>query len=234
MSVRAWFVMPAAGASRRMGGPFPKQYLTLAGRTVIEHALRPLLASPRIAGGVVALSGDDPHWPGLPAELRARVRTTIGGAERCHSVLNGLHALAGVAAPSDWVLVHDAARPCLDPADLDRLLDACADDAVGGLLAVPLADTLKRADDDGRAIATIPREGLWRALTPQMFRFALLHRALSMALAAGEQPTDEAAAIEHLGLAPRLVAGSPANLKITHPGDLPVAAAVLIQEGLAQ
>lgn len=231
MPNQSWFVVPAAGASRRMGAPLPKQYLPLAGRTVIEHALAPLIDCAALAGGVVVLAADDTTWPQLPVCRRPRVKTATGGAERCHSVLNGLAALALEAGDDDWVLVHDAARPCLPAGDLARLIEICAQDEVGGLLAVPLADTIKRAGDDGRVQATVPRTGLWRGLTPQMFRLGLLRRAIETALAAGEMPTDEASAIERLGLRPRLVEGSAANLKITRPGDLAMAARLLAGEG---
>lgn len=223
---RIWFVVPAAGASRRMGGGFPKQYLRIAGRPLLEHALAPLLACTDLAGGVVALAADDAHWPSLPAALRARVSVAPGGVERCDSVLSGLRALDG-AGQHDWVVVHDAARPCLPAADLDRLIAECRSDPVGGLLAVPLADTLKRGDDGARVLETVPREGLWRAQTPQMFRRGRLIQALEAARAAGERPTDEAAAIERLGLRPRLVRGSPLNVKVTHAEDLAFAEGVL-------
>jgi 2-C-methyl-D-erythritol 4-phosphate cytidylyltransferase len=208
MSARLWFVLPAAGRSRRMGGAAPKQYLELAGRTLLEQALAPLLASPRVTGGVVALAADDATFARLP---------------RADSVLAGLYALSPAADPLDWVLVHDAARPCLEAADLERLITACEDDPVGGLLAMPLADTLKRADPAGRIAATIEREGLWRALTPQMFRLGRLIEALQVCQRDGIVPTDEAAAMEHLGLRPRLVAGSPDNIKLTEPADVEVA-----------
>ncbi|MBS1201151.1 MAG: 2-C-methyl-D-erythritol 4-phosphate cytidylyltransferase [Proteobacteria bacterium] len=225
MSPRTWFVVPAAGASRRLGGGVPKQYLEVCGRTVLEHALRALFSCPEVAGGVVVIGEGDPAWPGLPAALRARVRTAPGGRERCHSVLSGVAALE--AADEDWVLVHDAARPCLDPSDLARLVEVCRTDPVGGLLALPVADTLKRGGDDGRVAATVPRESLWRAQTPQMFRRGPLQRALEAAIAAGETPSDEAAAMERAGLRPLLVAGSPFNIKITHAADLDFAAVVL-------
>lgn len=225
MSPRTWIVVPAAGASRRVGGPVPKPYLNLLGRSVLEHSLRALLAHPGIAGGVVVLAADDNEWPRQPADLRQRVMATVGGRERCDSVLNGLRALAADA--DDWVLVHDAARPCLSLQDLSRLIDACRDDATGGLLAVPVADTLKRAGEGGRAIGTVPRERLWRAQTPQMFRHGALRSALEQALAAGEQPGDEATAMERAGHAPLLVEGSPFNIKITRPADLAFAEAVL-------
>jgi 2-C-methyl-D-erythritol 4-phosphate cytidylyltransferase len=227
---RIWFVVPAAGASRRLGGPVPKQYQPLAGRCVIEHTLEVLLSHASMAGGVVALSADDTQWPTLPAALRDRVATTVGGRERCHSVLEGLRALSS-AGPEDWVLVHDAARPCLGLADLTRLIDTCSGDAVGGLLALPVADTLKLEDGLGRVGKTVPRERLWRAQTPQMFRLGLLTSALDQAIGDGEQPGDEAAAIERLGLRPLLVEGSPLNIKITHPADLAFAAHVLAGRG---
>ena len=222
-------MVPAAGASRRVGGEIPKQYLPLCGSTVLEHALSALLGCAAIAGGVVVLAAGDGHWAGLPASLRSRVRTAPGGRERCHSVYSGLRALD--AAEDDWVLVHDAARPCVDPLDLGRLLDACRDDPVGGLLALPITDTLKRAGQEGRVLGTVPRECLWRAQTPQMFRHGPLTRALEAAIEAGEVPSDEAAAMERIGLSPLLVAGSPFNIKITHAADLEFAATVLASRG---
>ena len=223
MPVRVWFVVPAAGRSRRMGGTIPKQYLELAGCTLLEHALAPLLASTRLSGGVVVLAGDDEAFPRLPVATDLRVRTCVGGEERADSVRAGLTMLTTVADEDDWVLVHDAARPCLEASDLRRLIAACDDDPVGGLLATPLADTLKRTDDGERVVATVARAGLWRALTPQMFRIGRLAAALDACRRDGTVPTDEAAAIEHLGLRPRLVAGSPDNIKLTGPADVEVA-----------
>jgi 2-C-methyl-D-erythritol 4-phosphate cytidylyltransferase len=229
VATRTWIVVPAAGASRRVGGPVPKQYLKLLGRSVLEWSLRALLDHPAIEGGVVVLADGDEEWTGLPATLRGRVTTAAGGRERCDSVLSGLRALPG--GDDDWVLVHDAARPCVDPRDLSRLIEACHDDAVGGLLAVPVADTLKRAGDRQRVATTVAREGLWRAQTPQMFRHAPLRAALEQALAAGEKPGDEATAMERAGHAPLLVEGSPFNIKITRPTDLDFAEAVLRARG---
>ncbi|HXH01714.1 MAG TPA: 2-C-methyl-D-erythritol 4-phosphate cytidylyltransferase [Candidatus Competibacteraceae bacterium] len=220
---RHWAVVPAAGVGKRMQAARPKQYLRLAGRTVIEHTLHTLLAHPRIAGVVVAVAADDPYWPAQRLAAGKPLLTAPGGTERCHSVANALARLAGLAAADDWVLVHDAARPCLRHEDLDRLLDTLADDAVGGLLAVPVRDTLKQADAAERVTATVDRSRLWHALTPQMFRYGLLRRALDSALAAGILVTDEAAAVEALGLAPRLVEGRADNLKITRPEDLALA-----------
>jgi 2-C-methyl-D-erythritol 4-phosphate cytidylyltransferase len=174
-----WVVMPAAGAGRRMtGAPVPKQYLRLDGRCVIEHALAPFLADPRCLGVVVALAADDDRFEALPLTADARVRTAVGGRERRDSVLAGLQALAGVAGPDTWVLVHDAARPCLPAADLERLLEALPTAEDGALLALRVADTLKRADHDGRVVATVPREHVWWAQTPQAFRYARLVAAL--------------------------------------------------------
>jgi 2-C-methyl-D-erythritol 4-phosphate cytidylyltransferase len=219
-----WLVMPAAGIGRRFGADRPKQYAPLGGRTVIEWALAPFLTDARCAGAVVALAADDPHWMAIAPPT---VLVTAGGQERSHSVRNGLAALAGRAQDDDWVLVHDAARPCLPRQDLDRLLADLATHPVGGLLATPAADTLKRADASLSVQQTVDRAGLWRALTPQMFRYGRLCEALDRAHAAGRIPTDEAQAIEWLGDAPRLVAGAAANLKITSAADLAIAAALL-------
>jgi 2-C-methyl-D-erythritol 4-phosphate cytidylyltransferase len=223
---RAWAVVPAAGTGRRMGANVAKQYLSLLGRPLLGHALESLLASPRIEAVVLVVAADDMRWPeAVPAD--APLLTAIGGAERCHSVLNGLLRLADRAAPDDWVLVHDAARPCLSHEELDALFVALERDPVGGLLAVPVADTLKAADDSGRVLRTLPRDSLWRALTPQMFRYGLLRDALAAAIEAGVMVTDEAAAMERAGHRPALVAGRVANLKVTGPEDLALAEAVL-------
>lgn len=219
---RCHAVVPAAGVGRRMGAAVPKQYLPLAGRCVLAHALDRLLAEPRIGRIVVALGPEDDWWPTL-ALSDPRIVRTDGGAERADSVLNGLRALDGIAADEDWALVHDAARPCLAPADLDRLFAELADDPVGGLLAVPVYDTMKRADADGRVMQTVDRTGLWHALTPQMFRYGLLRAALEDAALAGATITDEASAIERAGLRPKLIEGRADNLKITRPGDLRLA-----------
>lgn len=222
--MRYWLVMPAAGIGRRFGGERPKQYAPLAGRTVIEWALAPFLRDARCAQAVVALAPGDPYWGAIAP---GRVMSVPGGAERSHSVRNALTALAPHAGERDWVLVHDAARPCLPGADLERLLGELAAHPVGGLLASPAADTLKRADAAGCVAETVDRSGLWRALTPQMFRYGPLCAALDQAHAAGRTPTDESQALEWLGERPALVAGSAANLKITAAADLTVAAALL-------
>ena len=222
---RHWALIPAAGAGKRMGSAIPKQYLPLAGRPVIAHTLDIFLRHPRIAGLVVAVGAEDEWWPAVAADLAPDKPLWVaeGGAERCHSVLNGLEMLRGHAHPKDWVLVHDAARPCLTGEDLVRLLDELADDPVGGLLAAPVRDTLKQADGAGRVATTVDRSRLWHALTPQMFRLDLLHESLRAALAHGLLVTDEAAALEAAGFCPRLIEGRMDNLKITRPEDLVLA-----------
>jgi 2-C-methyl-D-erythritol 4-phosphate cytidylyltransferase len=229
--MRYWVVIPAAGVGTRMGAAIPKQYLPLAGRPLIAHALRRLAGHPRVAGVVVVLAGDDRWWGSVDLDGHEHLRRAEGGAERCHSVVNGLEALAAEAHEDDWVLVHDAARPCVRRADVDRLMDEVGDDPVGGLLGLPVRDTMKRADAHGRVIETVSREGLWHALTPQMFRYGLLRRALAGALAAGRLVTDEAQAVERAGGRPRMVEGSPDNLKVTRPEDLALAETFLAAQG---
>jgi 2-C-methyl-D-erythritol 4-phosphate cytidylyltransferase len=243
--MRYWLVMPAAGAGRRFGAELPKQYAPLEGRTVIEWALTPFLADPRCAHAVVAVAPGDRHWEGVAGRLArtgaggtSRVTSVAGGEARSHSVRLGLARLEARAAPDDWVLVHDAARPCLSAGDLDRLVTALATHALGGLLASPVRDTLKRARDPATepesaaqaapgVSATVERSGLWRALTPQMFRFRPLCTALDAAHAAARLPGDEAQALEWLGERPVLVEGAATNLKVTSAGDLALAAAIL-------
>jgi 2-C-methyl-D-erythritol 4-phosphate cytidylyltransferase len=221
-------VIPAAGSSRRIGrsGP-PKQYLQLAGRTVIDWAIAPFLERADCERIVVVIAESDPYWSKESLARHPKISTSIGGAERVDSVHAGLRALVALANEDDWVLVHDAARPCLRATDLSRLIDELADDGVGGLLGAPLVDTLKRADASDRVQATVPRESLWRALTPQMFRYGVLDRALRAAGDSGVVPTDEAQAVEALGLQPRLVRGDPDNIKITLPEDIERAARLL-------
>jgi 2-C-methyl-D-erythritol 4-phosphate cytidylyltransferase len=222
---RYWAVVPAAGVGQRMGSAIPKQYLPLVGRPVIVHTLETLLRYPPLAGVVVAIGADDGWWPAMAIEIDSAklLRVVTGGVERGQSVLNGLEALREWASPDDWVLVHDAARPCLSTEDLDRLLAELDADPVGGLLAVPVRDTLKQADAAGRVTTTVDRSRLWHALTPQMFRLGLLRDALRDALARGLTVTDEAAAMEAAGFAPRLIEGRADNLKITRPEDLALA-----------
>jgi 2-C-methyl-D-erythritol 4-phosphate cytidylyltransferase len=214
-----WLVVAAAGGGRRFGGEVPKQYSPLAGRSVIEWALAPFLDDARCTGVVVALAPDDHWFETLPLSRHARLTTVAGGRERGDSVRRALEALP--AAESDWVLVHDAARPCVSPGEIEALLGA-APDEIGAVLAVPVADTLKRSDA-GHVIGTEDRAALWRALTPQMFRVGLLRSALAQASDAGRAPTDESQAVEWLGHQPRLVHGSTRNIKVTEPGDLALA-----------
>lgn len=225
-STSYWLVVPAAGRGARYGGDTPKQYLSLGGRTVLEHALAPFLADPRLSGAVVALDPGDAHYATLPLAADRRVERVTGGAERADSVRAGLARVADLAEGADpWVLVHDAARPLVTRTEIDALVGALGDSPDGALLALPVADTLKRAADDGRVAATVDRSGLWRALTPQAFRLSRLMRAL--AAAGGRQVTDEAQAIEADGGRPRLVPGLETNLKVTRPGDLAIAARLL-------
>ncbi len=216
-----------------MGAAVPKQYLPLADRTVIEWSLEPFLRLERTSGVVVVISAGDSRWTQTHLAGHTKITTTLGAAERMDSVVAGLKALESRAAAHDWVLVHDAARPCLSSADLDRLLNQLSDDEVGGLLAAPVVDTLKRADDQQRVAQTVSREKLWRALTPQMFRFELLRRALQAAVENGVAVTDEAQAIEARGLRPKLIAGDADNIKITLPEDLPRAERILRARGAA-
>jgi 2-C-methyl-D-erythritol 4-phosphate cytidylyltransferase len=211
----------------------PKQYLDLKGRTVLEWAIAPFLRLSTCERIAVVLAAGDDRWRDLPVMKDARILTAKGGSERAQSVCAGLSALREFASDDDWVLVHDAARPCLGDSDLKALITQVGDDAVGGLLAVRVVDTLKRADEHGRVAETLPREGLWRALTPQMFRFGILQRALAASAERRFAVTDECQAVEMLGLRPRLITGSVNNLKITTPEDLEQAARILSGRGHA-
>lgn len=223
----SWAIVPAAGAGRRFGAEIPKQYLPLLGEPMLCRTLDRLLGHPAIDGVVVALAADDTLWPGWRERHGKPVLTCTGGGERADSVLAALQALPATVTEDDHVLVHDAARPCLHPDDLDALLAVGRADPVGAILGAPVRDTLKRAGDGGRILGTEPRDRLWRAFTPQMFRRGGLTRALSAALAAGAQVTDEASAMERLGLKPRLVEGREDNLKVTTPADRVLAEFIL-------
>jgi len=220
-----WAVVPAAGIGSRMASAVPKQYLPLLGKTILQQTLEKLHC-PQIAGIVVCIAGDDPYWKQL--NLPMPVIEADGGVERCHSVLNGLIALQQQksAQPDDWVLVHDAARPCVRLEDIKKLMDQLADHPVGGLLASPVRDTMKRSTENAQhheVIETVPRTDLWHALTPQMFRLKLLSDALQQVINNGELVTDDAQAIERLGYQPVLIEGHADNIKITHPQDLTLA-----------
>lgn len=223
MTGEVWAVIPAAGRGTRFGGEVPKQYLEAAGQPLIAHALDALLGHPRVAGAVVALAADDRLWPGWTRRRGKPLLRCVGGGERADSVLAGLQALPAGLADDALVLVHDAARPNLHRGDLDRLIEAAADGTDGAILAAPVRDTLKRADGGACIVATEPRDGLWRALTPQAFRRGALLQALRKARAAGVVVTDEAMAMERSGAHPRLVEGREDNLKVTTPADLALA-----------
>jgi 2-C-methyl-D-erythritol 4-phosphate cytidylyltransferase len=221
---RHYAIVPAAGSGARFGSEVPKQYLELAGKPLIHHALSALCRCPRIDRVWVILSPGDGWWGAYDwSDLGAKLQVVFcGGLTRAQTVANGLEA-AAILADDDWVLVHDAARPCLSQQMLASLCDALADDPVGGLLAVPVADTLKRADAQQRVVATEPRDGLWQAQTPQMFRYRLLREALAGNFAL----TDEASAVEAAGYKPRLVRSATSNLKVTYPADLRLAELIL-------
>lgn len=221
--VAYWAILPAAGVGARMEADCPKQYLPLAGRTVIEHSLDALLNHPAICGAVVAISDTDDYWADLAYQHDKPVHKAEGGAERCHSVLNALHRLAGIAELDDWVLVHDAARPCVRQDDISQLIERCQSHPVGGILAVPVKDTIKQSNQNSLVSKTVDRESLWHAQTPQMFRLGMLRDALEQALADGVSITDEASALEHAGQQPLLVEGHADNIKITRPEDLSLA-----------
>ncbi len=227
-----WSVVPAAGVGLRMGGVLPKQYLKLGKQTIIEHTLNRLRNHPLISGVVLVISSEDPHWQQLQLpECATPLWIAEGGAERCHSVLNGLDKLQEFASDDDWVLVHDAARPCLRSTDINKLIEGLQCHSVGGLLGLPVADTIKQVGDDGMIIKTVDRRALWRALTPQMFRVGLLKKALKHALSKEYMVTDEASAVEFYGYCPLMIEGSADNIKITHPNDLSLAETFLQQQG---
>ncbi len=218
-----WAVVPAAGSGTRMNAALPKQYLPLLGKTIIERTLERLASVPEITGIVVAIARDDTHWPGIRLPARVEVLTAVGGAERHLSVLNALRALRGRVPDNDWVLVHDAARPCVHPADIRKLISALRDHPVGGLLGIPVADTMKRVEAGGCVTGSVDRSGLWHALTPQMFRLRALIEAIERAGAGPCAITDEASAVEFTGLRPLMVTGRRDNIKVTTAGDIHLA-----------
>ena len=246
MNDRLWIVLPCAGAGSRFAevdGHVPefatpaavKQYAPLGNGTVLGVVLERMLELQPARIVLVVARGDEAWRRCVPEHGRDRIVSVLGGTTRSASVLNGVRALAGDAAEADWVMVHDVARPCITHAQCVRLLAAVANDKAGGLLAVPVTDTIKQGSGDGShavALRTIPRAGLWAAQTPQVFRFGVLHAALAAAVAATTPVTDEAGAVELLGLQPRLVPGSVENLKITWPEDLARAAAILAARSL--
>ena len=220
---KIWVVIPAAGIGKRMESDTPKQYLKLNNKTIIEQTLTLFDTHDAISEVVVAISEGDEYWASLNIELSKPLHIAKGGKERCDSVLNALMFLENKAANDDWVLVHDAARPCLRHEDITLLLTTLAEHEVGGILAVPVRDTMKRSTADNAIKETVERENLWHALTPQMFRFSMLKNALESALCNSEAITDEASALELAGYQPLLVEGHADNIKITRPEDLVLA-----------
>lgn len=228
-----WVIIPAAGVGRRMGSDTPKQYLLLNDKPVLEHTLKVFTAHDAISEIVVAISNEDEYWSSLNFDNVKPIHKAEGGKERCDSVLNGLKFLENKAQADDWILVHDAARPCLRKEDLDLLLEQLQRHDVGGILAIPVRDTMKRSVENSHLIdETVDRDNLWHALTPQMFRFKVLKDALESALRQNKQITDEASAIELAGFQPVLVEGHADNIKITRPEDLALAAFFLRQAKL--
>ena len=226
-----WAVVPAAGSGSRMAANLPKQYLQINSKTILQHTIECLITHPKIDGVVVAIAADDQRWNELQFNSDKPIINTLGGEERCHSVKNALYEVSRHGTEQDWVLVHDAARPCLRHEDLDKLIAQLSDHMVGGLLAYPVKDTMKRSDDKQRVVETVDRNQLWHALTPQMFRLHLLRDALNKALDDGFLVTDEASAVEHAGYQPKLVEGRADNIKITTPEDLSLAEFYLSQLG---
>lgn len=216
-------IVPAAGTGTRLGDALPKQYLDVNGVPLIRHALDALARVVRISRIIVVLSPDDRHWTNLMPELPKVTTVRVGGATRGESVLNGMQAVAAGLAADCWVMVHDAARPCIRSELIEQFIDELENDRVGGLLALPLADTIKLGGDNLRVERTLPREAIWRAQTPQMFRFEMLRAGLLKTPSA----TDEAQAIELLGHQPKLVMGDSANLKVTYAPDLKLARMLL-------
>ncbi len=221
-SINFWAVVPAAGVGKRMNADRPKQYLELAGKTVIEHTLLRLLSAEVFTAVAVAISEEDPYWPDLDVSAHKKIITAAGGKERADSVLSALKAIRAVASDDDWVLVHDAARPCITTIDIHHLIDSLKTDEIGGILALSSHDTLKSVQGDSIIVGTLDRSHIWRALTPQMFRYGLLKNALEAA-EGNAAITDEASALELQGMQPKIVEGRPDNIKITRPEDLALA-----------
>lgn len=226
---KLWLIVPAAGIGQRMQAECPKQYLRINNRFILDITLSRLLDSGLFAGCMVPLSAEDQWWESTDASKDDRIQTCSGGAERANSVLSALQALSGQADANDWVLVHDAARPCVHSADLANFVSTLADHSVGGLLATPVTDTIKKASSAllPEVARTVDRSQLWRALTPQMFRYAMLMSVLEQALKVGHPVTDESSAMEFSGNMPVLVEGRPDNIKITVPADLELARFIL-------
>lgn len=222
-------VIPAAGIGARMKADRPKQYLELAGKTILEHTLEKLIAFPLLEKIVVAISPDDEYWPDIELKNHPKIESCEGGLERYDSVLNGLKHLTCLGVKGDnWVMVHDAARPCISHVDLKKLYQSANDQ--GSLLGLQVRDTMKRTDTNGQILSTVDRDNLWHALTPQLATLDTLSSAISKALDDEIKITDEASALEYAGLSPKMVAGDPSNIKVTRPDDLELAEAYLVNE----
>lgn len=221
-----WAILPAAGIGQRMGAPIPKQYLDLAGKPVIQHSIETLLQVSAVDSVTVALNPADTHFANLDLPSN-RIRTIEGGDSRQQSVLNGLVSLESLANDDDWVLVHDAVRPCVQVQDIEKLLGEVSDHPIGGLLATPQDNTLKLSDGSNHAVETADRSAYWQALTPQVFRYAALKHAIQRAIESNKPVTDEASAIEAQGCKPLLVEGDRNNIKLTRESDLYLADAIL-------
>jgi len=228
--MKYWAILPAAGIGRRMGSTTPKQYLPLNGVPVIAHSLQKISRLSCLGKIVVVLHPADVWWEHLALAEDGRITTVYGGAERFQSVLNGLKSLSLLASDEDWVLVHDAVRPCVRVDDMNKLIDQLTLHPVGGLLGVSVVDTLKRTDADGAVQETVDRSQYWQAQTPQMFRYGMLLDALQQLIASAAAVTDEAAAIERLGHKPQMGAGHKDNIKITHESDLDIASPNLLPQ----
>ena len=223
---RVHALIPAAGRGTRYGGDILKQYLPIAGKPVINYAIRALKFHPMVSSVTVITAEDDKLFETAAGSMSAHITRVTGGDTRAQSVRNGLRFLSRHYSASDWVLVHDAARPCLSDASLDRLLEKGLGTDDGAILAMPVGDTLKRAGDAGEIVSTLDRSALWAAQTPQLFRVGVLADAIDAAHEAGRALTDEASAMEFVGIKPLLVMGSSANIKITHSSDLAIAEAL--------
>jgi len=227
-----WAIVPAAGIGRRMRAKVPKQYLNLNGRPIIETSLARIGALSYVHQLVVMLNPDDLVWPTLGLEKNQKVVCRYGGENRYQTVLYGLRYLEDKAADEDWVLVHDAARPCVRRSDIDYLFQQIADHEVGGLLGAPVDNTMKLVDANEEVLATVERVNVWNAFTPQVFRFRLLLDALEAVDKSGKTVTDEATAVENIGYRPRMVLGNRDNIKVTHPNDLNLAAQILSSQAI--
>lgn len=234
-TIKYWCIVPAAGLGLRMGADIPKQYLSIEGKTIIEHCVERLASHSLVEKVVVVIGPDDLIWLQTPLADHPKVMATRGGAERVHSVLNGLNMLAGLADDNDWVLVHDAVRPCVRLSDISKLIEsfeALDEGEVGGLLGCPVQDTIKQVSGPLQVEKTVDRSDLWRAFTPQMFRYGQLKQALQNALEQEQAITDESSAMELAGYQPKLIRGASDNIKITTKNDLSLARLIIQQQSL--